>query len=202
MKKLLIALLLICGTSYAKMNIETDSSGRPLLTQFSEEGFIDCVFRIENLTQTKQSYKFHLSSSHNGAIVGFNVEVVKNIHGGFNSDMNLIKEHVYYQGIKFFRSGPESDLLLNELAALYGLPPKKRTMLPSESYTAISLQQGQLNMAKETVKIKIFGRDKETDNLDKDYNESFFNLDLKNGLVYWNEKDPDYRESLINGLSK
>jgi len=184
------------------MNIETDSNGRPLLTQFSEEGFVDCVFRIENLTQTKQSYKFHLSSSHNGVVVGFNVEVVKNIQGGFNADMNLIKEHVYYQGVKFFRSGPESDRLLNELAALYGLPPKNLTMLQSESYTALALQQGQLNMAEEPVKIKIFGRDKETDNEDEDYNESFFNLDLKNGLVYWNEKDEGYRASLIKGLSK
>jgi hypothetical protein len=200
MKSLLIALCLICGTPYAKMNIETDSSGLPLLTQFSEEGFVDCVFRIESLTQTNQSYKFHLSSSHKSTVVGFDVEVVKNIQGGFDTDMKLIKEHVYYQGVKFFRSGPDSDRLLNELGTLYGLHLKKLTMVESESYTAISLQQGRLNMEEVPVKIKIFGRDKETDSED-DYNESFFNLDLKNGFVYWNEKDPDYREALIRGLS-
>lgn len=201
MKKLLFVLLLVCGTSYAQMTIKTDSNGRPLMTQFSEEGFVDCVFRIENLTQTAQSYKFHLSSSHNGSVLGFDVEVVKDIQGGFGADMKLIKEHVYHQGVKFFRSGPESDRLLDELSALYGAAPQKRAMRPSESYTAIALQQGQLNMAEEAIKIKIFGRDKETDRED-DYNESFFNLDLKNGFVFWNEKDPEYRRSLIEGLSK
>lgn len=183
------------------MNIETDSTGVPLLTQFSEDGFVDCVFRIDNLTQTNQSYKFHLSSSHNGAVVGFDVEVIKNIQGGFDTDMKLIKEHVYHQGVKFFRSGPDSDRLLNELSTLYCLHPKKLTMVESESYTAISLLQGHLNMEEAPVKIKIFGRDKEADSED-DYNESFFNIDLKNGFVYWNEKDPAYRQALIRGLSK
>jgi hypothetical protein len=134
-------------------------------------------------------------------VLGFDVEVVKNIQGGFNADMELVKEHVYHQGVKFFRSGPESDRLLAELAALYGMAPQKRTMRQLEPYTAIALHQGRLNMAEETIKIKIFGRDKDTDGED-DYNESFFNLDLQNGFVFWNEKDPDYRESLVEGLSK
>lgn len=182
--------------------MEMDSKGRPLLSQFSEEGFIDCVFRIENLTQTATSYRFHMSASQNGAVVGMDVEVVKNIQGGFNPEMNLIKEHVYHKGVTFLRSGPESDRLLDEIAALYDLPATKHIMLQSETYTAIALQQGKIDMAQEAVKIKIFGRDKETDDTDIDYNESFFNLDLKNGFVYWNEKDQEYRASLIKGLSK
>lgn len=201
MKIFLLALLLICGTAYAQMNIKVDSSGRPLMTQFSEEGFVDCVFRIENMIQTARSYKFHLSSSHNGAVLGFDVEVIKDIQGGFNADMKLVKEHVYSQGVKFYRSGPESDRLLTELAALYGMAPQQYAMRQSEPYTAIALHQGQLNMEEEAIKIKIFGRDNDTDGED-DYNESFFNLDLKNGFVFWNEKDPDYRKSLVEGLSK
>ena len=51
------------------------------------------------------------------------------------------------------------------------------------------------------IKIKIFGRD--ADPVDEDaYYESFFNLDLKNRLVFWNEKDQDYRKPLIQGLSR
>ena len=56
-------------------------------------------------------------------------------------------------------------------------------------------------MTKEPIKIKIFGKDSEND-LENDYYESFFNLDLANGFVFWNEKDEEYREPLIRGLSQ
>lgn len=55
-------------------------------------------------------------------------------------------------------------------------------------------------MVSEPIKIKLFGRDQDPD-LDENYYESFFHLDLENGFVFWNEKDPDYREPLIRGLS-
>lgn len=55
-------------------------------------------------------------------------------------------------------------------------------------------------MDSEEIKIKIFGKDQDSD-LDENYHESFFNLDLPNGFVFWNEKDLDYREPLIRGLS-
>ncbi|MBJ8440888.1 hypothetical protein [Acinetobacter junii] len=185
-------------------NMKMDLEGRPYLTQYSDDGFIDCVFRIMNLTETKTSYKFHMTSSFNGEILGLNAEVIKSMEGGLDNDMHLIQEHVYRAGVILFRSGIESDNLLNSLSHLYQLPFKKQhKMREVESFTAIALHQGNLNMREEQVRIKIFGRDDEEQyDLDKDYNESFFNLDLKNGFVYWNEKDESYRESLINGLSE
>ncbi|WP_416701731.1 hypothetical protein [Acinetobacter junii] len=184
--------------------MKMDLEGRPYLTQYSDDGFIDCVFRIMNLTETKTSYKFHMTSSFNGEILGLNAEVIKSMEGGLDNDMHLIQEHVYRAGVILFRSGIESDNLLNSLSHLYQLPFKKQhKMREVESFTAIALHQGNLNMREEQVRIKIFGRDDEEQyDLDKDYNESFFNLDLKNGFVYWNEKDESYRESLINGLSE
>lgn len=184
--------------------MKMDSEGRPYLTQFSEDGFIDCVFRIMNLTETKTSYKFHMTSSFNGEILGLNAEVIKSMEGGLDNDMHLIQEHVYRAGVILSRSGIESDNLLNSLSHLYQLPFKKQhKMREIESFTAIALHQGNLNMREEQVRIKIFGRDDEEQyDLDKDYNESFFNLDIKNGFVYWNEKDESYRESFINGLSE
>ena len=185
-------------------NMKMDLEGRPYLTQYSDDGFIDCVFRIMNLTETKTSYKFHMTSSFNGEILGLNAEVIKSMEGGLDNDMHLIQEHVYRAGVILFRSGIESDNLLNSLSHLYQLPFKKQhKMREVESFTAIALHQGNLNMREEQVRIKIFGRDDEEQyDLDKDYNESFFNLNLKNGFVYWNEKDESYRESLINGLSE
>ena len=55
-------------------------------------------------------------------------------------------------------------------------------------------------MAKEPVKLKLFGKD--GDPFDESaYYESFFNIDLQNGFAYWNEKDPDYRKALLQALS-
>jgi hypothetical protein len=69
----------------------------------------------------------------------------------------------------------------------------------SESFTAIALHQGDIDLEREGVRIKIFGRDSDPD-LEWNYFESFFNVDLPNGLVFWNEKDPDYREPLLKAL--
>jgi hypothetical protein len=48
--------------------------------------------------------------------------------------------------------------------------------------------------------MKLFGRDDEPF-IEDDYYESFFNVDLANGLVYWNEKDQEYREPLLRALA-
>jgi len=185
------------------VEIEVDSQGNPILDQFSEEGFIDCVFKITALKETENSYKFHLSSSYGDEILGMNVEVVKGIKGGFDSEMSLIQEHVYKKGIKFLKSGAESDRLITTLAKLYGMETKPRSMVKEETFTGIALHEGEIDMNSEAIKIKIFGKDEgEDDELEENYYESFFNLDLANGLVFWNEKDQDYREPLIRGLSE
>ncbi len=183
------------------MDIRVDAFGNPILEQFSEEGFIDCVLKIEDVSESDTGYRFHLSASHNGEVVGFDVAIVKGIKGGFDSDMNLIQAHVYWEGVKFFRSGSESDRLISALARLYGFAVSDLKMVDSESFTGIALHQGDIDMAVESVKIKLFGNDSESD-CEEDYYESFFTLDLSNGFVFWNEKDQDYREPLIRSLSK
>ena len=183
------------------MELRVDQQGNPIIEQFSEEGFIDCVLKIRDLEETNNSYKFHLSASHEGKVLGINVEVVKGIKGGFDAETSLIQERVYKKGVIFRRSGIESDRLITVLAKLYGFEKKEIKMVQEESFTGIALHQGEINMASEPIKIKIFGKDSEKD-LENDYYESFFNIDLENGLVYWNEKDQEYREPLIRGLSQ
>lgn len=182
------------------MELRVNESGLPILDQFSEEGFIDCVLKIVDLEEGDDSYKFNLRASCNGDDLGFRVEVVKGIKCGFDSEMSLIQENVYKKGVKFFRTGPESDSLLKVLARFYGINEVSDQMTSEETFTAIALHQGEIDMASESIKIKIFGKDQDED-LEKNYYESFFNLDLKNGFVFWNEKDEDYREPLIRGLS-
>lgn len=182
------------------MEIATDQFGNPILEQFSEEGFVDLTFRISELFDDGDSYHFHLIASYNQEIVGMSVSVKMNIQAGFDENMDLIKDHVYRPGVIFQSTGLESDRLITAISELYGQPAASLQMVDEETFTAIALHQGAIDMDCDPVKIKIFGRDGEP--FDEDaYYESFFNLDLYKGYVYWNEKDPDYRQQLLQGLT-
>jgi hypothetical protein len=178
----------------------TDSEGNPLLTQNSEEGFIDCLFRITELTSTPSHHTFRMLASHDGRVVGCRSIVMRGIQGGFDGGMKLIKEHVYRPAVQLLRSGPESDALVESLAALYGMERADRRMHELVRFTGIALHQGAVDMETEAIKIKLFCRDAPDDPPD-DYSESFFNLSLPEGLVAWNEKDVEYRKPLIGALT-
>jgi hypothetical protein len=176
-----------------------DENDLPILTQHSEEGFVDCIFKVDGLKSDESHYYFNLMGSHEGQQVGFAVKLVKHVGPGFDGDMNLIREHVYRHGVSFRSLGEVSDRLINVLADLYGLGLKELRMVPEETFTAIALQQDDTDLL-HGVKFKLFGRDQEE--FDEDaYYESFFNVDLSAGLVSWNEKDPDYRVPLIRAMS-
>lgn len=182
------------------MDVRVDGEGNPILDQFSEEGFVDLIFRITELVHDGRHYRFHATASHRGTIVGMDAVVVCDIQGGFDSNMELVKENVYRQGVRLLRSGTESDRLVQAISELYSSPEPSATMVREEVFTAIALHQGELVMEEQPIKLKIFGRDSEA--FDEDaYYESFFNLDLVNGFVFWNEKDPDYRTPLLRALA-
>ena len=182
------------------MELRVNVKGLPILDQFSEEGFVDCVLIVQDLVDETSHIQFHLAASFDGEEVGVDVRVVTGIQAGFNEEMELNRDHVYREGVQFIRSGPERDRLLTAISNLYGIATTASAMVESESFTAIALHQGNLDMTQQPVKLKIFGNDQATDE-EEDYYESFFNLDLPNGLVFWNEKDQEYREPLVRSLS-
>jgi hypothetical protein len=198
MKRLLLSVLFLPLMAWAA-TIRTDLDHNPILNQFSEGGFVDCVFRIVERTETPDRYRLKLRASYEGQVVGMDVDVIKNIQGAFNPDYSLQKERVYRSGVVFRRTGPESDRLVAALARQYGQPKSGIQMISEEPFTAIALHGGSLDMEQQPVKIKIFGRDGEPFDQDA-YYESYFNLDLKNGFVFWNEKDQEYRRPLIRAL--
>lgn len=182
------------------MQLTVDKQGLPILDQFSEEGFIDCVLKIENLRLEDKWLHFHIAASFQDQPVGVNVSVVRRIKAGFDEDMELNEEHVYREGVCFMRSGPESDRLIAAIAKLYGLETVVEKMVDRETFTAIALHQGDINAESHAVKIKLFGNDSSAAD-EARYYECFFNLDLQNGFVFWNEKDQDYRQPLVNSLA-
>ena len=183
------------------LSLRTNQEGLPILDQFSEEGFVDCVFKINNLEEGETYFIFDMKAFYNEKNLSIRVKVNKNIQAGFDQECNVIQGRFYDQGVVFMSTGTESDNLLNVMAKLYGIDLMSIEMTEEESFTAFALHQEEFDIRKDAVKIKIFGRDKEEDSEDE-YNESFFNLDLTNGLVFWNEKDQEYRVPLILALTK
>ena len=178
------------------MELELGTDGNPIIDQLSEEGFVDLTLRITKLVDDETHYRFHLAASHNDCELGLDVVLVKGIKGGFDSNMDLVKDHIYRQGVRFVRSGEESDRLVPAIGHLYGAPMRPKRMVREESFTAIALHHGNLDFANECIKLKLFGKDGKPFD-EHAYYESFFNVDLRNRLAYWNEKDPDYREPLL-----
>jgi hypothetical protein len=182
------------------MQLRVDSTGEPILNQFSEEGFVDCVFKVRDLRREDGHFSFRLAASYEGKSVGCAVRLARGMKAGLSQDMSLISEHVYKPGVTLLRTGEESDRLLMALAKLYGFQNTPLHMRESEEFTAIALHQDAIDLESEPVRLKLFGRD--GDETGEEYNESFFNVDLANGLVFWNEKDPEYRAPLIEGLAE
>ena len=182
------------------MAIKTDQSGMPILDQFSEEGFFDCVFRIVELTEQDGTVTLILRATSNGTSVGFGAMVRRDIRAGLDADSNLVKDHVYRRGVFFFRTGPESDRLMTAFARAYGDETPSKVMIEKEEFTVIALAQGDLDILSEPARMKIFGNDGPADSED-DYYESFFNLDIPGGYAYWNEKDPEYRGPLLRSMT-
>lgn len=175
--------------------------GLPLLSQFSEDGFVDCMFQVARRSDFDDHIELVIRASHDGQPVGLKVLVRRDIGGGFDSKMNLVPDHVYRAGVSFLRSGPESDALVAALANLYELPEASLRMVQRLEFTAIALHRdAEVDMEALPIKIKLFAYDREEDPADR-YSESFFNLDLANGFVFWNEKDQEYREPVLRGLA-
>ena len=116
------------------------------------------MLRIDKLVDDGAHYCFHLAASHDNRNVGFNVRLLKGMKSGFDSNVDLIKEHVYRHGVRFLRSGEESDRLVSAIARLYGLDSPASTMVAAETYTAIALHQGDLDFDNQAVKLRRFFR--------------------------------------------
>lgn len=179
------------------MKLHVGESGLPQLDQLSEEGFVDCVFAVEDLARSAGHYAFRMAAEYEGQRVAVGVRVVRGIKAGFDQHMSPIPEHVYRSGVVLHRIGLESDRLVAVLSSLYRLSIPPRRMAETVPFTGIALHQGSIDVDTEVVKLKLFGHEDDGEAL---YNETYLSLDLPNGLAFWNEKDEAYRAPLVRSL--
>jgi hypothetical protein len=119
------------------IEIAADSDGLPVLDQFSEEGFVDCTFRISELRTDDATQRALLEASHRGRRVGFRAVIQRAIRAGFDADVQLIREHVCAGAVRFERTGLESDAMVSVLAELYGLEEATGPMAREVAFTGI-----------------------------------------------------------------
>lgn len=180
--------------------MELDGNGLPCLAQFCEEGFVDCVFKVQNLEHEAGHYHFDLRGSFDGQPVGLRVRLISEVGPGFDADMQLIQAHVYRKGVVLSSLGIETERFISALASLYEMPVSEVAPTATETLTVVALQQQDTGLADGPMRLKLFGQDDDAADAGR-YYESFFNVDLPAGFVYWNEKDMDYREPMLMALT-
>jgi hypothetical protein len=182
------------------VDYKLSEEGLPILDQFCEGPLVDCFFEIVERLESAEHFELLLRASYKGSPVGMKVWVRRGIQGVLDADKKTIPEHIYRQGVRFSRSGPESDRLIAAVAELYGLPALPLPMVPTVAFTAIAVHRaGQVDMEKDPIKLKLFGHDGPEEPPER-YFESFLELDLTNGFAYWTERDGAYRTALLKGL--
>ena len=80
------------------MELKVGADGHPVVDQRSADGFVDLTFRITRLRDDGTHYHMHLAASHENREVGFDAILVKGIAGGFDANMKLIQDRVYWEG--------------------------------------------------------------------------------------------------------
>lgn len=59
--------------------MQLDKNGLPLLEQFGEEGFVDCVFQVQHLMQDDVHYHFDLRAAFAGHSVGVRARLRRDV---------------------------------------------------------------------------------------------------------------------------
>ena len=182
-----------------------DENGIPLLDQFSEEGFVDCTFKMNTIIRNGDFLQYEMLAFYNDEVIGFGAQVFCGISAGLVESADGVRlntEGIYRPAVRFFTLGAKSDRFLEILLSLYG-GNSARPLIFIDSFplTGIALHTENIDLLAQPVRIKLFGNDTDGDDPDF-YFESFYNLDIPNGYVYWNEKDPEYRTAILSSLSK
>lgn len=176
-----------------------DEEGYPDLTQLSEEGFVDMVFAVRDVHVDKNGWHtIRADAKHQGTVVGLNVIVRPGMGPGVVDGQVDISEF-HPDGVWLGRSGPESDRLLGILASLYGIDVIPKTFREYVRSTSVALFGDPGNLGQEYVKFKVFHDDKDEHG---EYFELYVHVNLPGGVVAVNEKDHEYRPTVIKGCSE
>lgn len=178
-------------------SVKYDSEGFPELTQLSEEGFVDMVFRIRETHLDENGwYTLTADAKHEGETVGLSVAIQPNMRPGIVDD-KIDNTAFYSQGVLLLRDGVNSDRLLRAFESLYGQPARKSKFRERAELTSFSLMGDPQKLKTSYVKFKIFHDDQDEHG---EYFELYLHINLPGGFIAMNEKDQEYRPKILKGL--
>ena len=173
----------------------------PPLQVSGDSGWADLEFRLLG-HEVQGEDEFHLfcaGAEHEGAPIAFNLlwPTIWN----FDPPRGAPKGVFAYSGaIALVNAQPLHERFLRSLAALYELPAPRRAMANFTEVSAISLQGDPERVLDEPVTLKlIFGAH---DDSPIPYAELYLSIDVVERRILLKEKDPEWREAILEGLGR
>ncbi len=195
---LLTAILILASCNNPSQQKETAAANetklnqlKPMQVDTTEKSYgADISLGIYEITKlSSELSRYRLLSTYKDKVVGFDLLLKK-----------PAKEQMFiHNGITFLSLGDTSNNFLQALAEVYKIKKPASAFIDSVTITYANLAS-QVDLSKPenwiAAEIKMFF---ETED---DNPELFMNLDEKEGIISFPEKDSDYREGIITALSK
>ena len=172
------------------------------ITSRTEEGFHDIVLNIVDSKLTSEGdYEIIAKGKSKEETVGLKIKIKDKLKAGLVNEGfdGFDTTAVELNGVSFYSIGTESDSLISILSKLYGSPTSKKFTTTETSFDMFSLNKDQAELSKGYFQFKIFFDPYDSLGL---YSELFLNVNLPKREVEINEKDWEYRESLVKVLTR
>lgn len=164
-----------------------------------ETDFVDLRFTITKYSQDEfKNHILEIKGLFKKDIVGLEIALRPDLELGIVND-EVDSSKFYKEGINFYSIGEISDNFISALTDLYGFDITNLKMKDRIESTIFILSGNPDNIKTDFIKTKIFFDDEDENDL---YSELYANINLKDKTFELREKDSEYRQNIIKGLSK
>jgi hypothetical protein len=158
------------------------------------EGFVDIDLPIADVAEDSGLVRITVRGDLDGAVVGFELVFPS------GSTKRTAGKLALPLGAAQFRSiGTPSNNFVALLSRQYKLATTSLTMVPKVGASVVGLQGDPANVLSGMTKMKFFFYDSGPESR---YAEVFVNVDAKQRVVEFHEKDPEYRKPLLLALTQ
>lgn len=185
------------GVALMVWSIFSFGSEFPKATLGQEDGFIDISLSIAKFEKLENgTMRFLIKSSLDNQKISFVVDLLPkwDVRPIENTNQNFYWGHASLTSV-----GSQSDAFIRQVAKLYGIDGKPTKFKKDVPAQVVGLANNPAEIESTPTKMKFFFSSDAGDDL---YSEVFINIDLKNRILEFNEKDPEYRAPLLRSIAE
>jgi hypothetical protein len=177
------------------VSLSSNADEIPNVSIHLDQGFVDLDLKITKTSKTPDGAIYFVAQGKiKKQIVGFIFAIAPEWKKGEQAGDGFSPLWGYTQ---IQTIGEESDRFISELSTLYKIKNTgAKNMAKQINFPAVALAGNPVEALAKPVKFKLFFQGKS----EADYAEVYLNIDPKNKKIEFHEKDPEYRQQLINGL--